>query len=331
MKNKFVVIAVAGMLAMCVGLTACGGSSASSSAASSSAASSASASSSAASSASASSSAASSTIIDSAILYWQGTLPDGKVVYYMDNSAQGEAAISIAKSDFSDAAVWAGPVNYIEGGTITIAGADTLDPITFTYTDVTDNSLKINLAGYGEAEMKPVTEADVAAYAQELANAAAAEGEKLLAAVSSAAAEAEKAITNEIDKLSSSFEQLATEFNNLDDKTVFFWDGKLADGSSVDYVNDPSGKAFLSIIKADYSDGAMWYGACTTSQDGKTVTITDDESKATVTFTITESTDTTMKINITGYGEADLTAVTKADLVKLTEDLSKDMGETAAK
>lgn len=323
-KSKIAIVAVAAMLAMCMGLTACGGSSSSSAAASSSAASSASASASASSSA-ASSSADSIEVVSSLVVFWQGTLPDGRVVTYVDNAEKGEAAIAIAKSDFSDGKVWAGPVNYVEGGTITIAGADTVEPITFTFADINDNSIKINIAGYGEVEMKPVTEDDITAYAKQFAEAVAAEGEKLLAEIESAAKQAEQAVEAEIAKLSSSFEAMSKEFDSLDDKTVFFWDGKMADGSYVDYVNDPSGKAFLSVIKADYSDGAMWYGAATTSQDGKTVTITDDESKATVTFSIAESTDTTMKINIMGYGEADLTAFTKADLVKLSEDFAKSL------
>ena len=85
-KPKLVLIALACMIAMCFGLTACGGSnSASSSAASSTAASSSAAASSAASSTAASSSAAaSSAATNSEAVFWHGTLPDGSNVYYVD-------------------------------------------------------------------------------------------------------------------------------------------------------------------------------------------------------------------------------------------------------
>ncbi len=332
-KSKIVVIAMAGMLAMCLGLAACGGSSASKSAASSSAASSAAASSAAASSSAASSSAASSSAAASAAIYWQGTLPNGSTVYYLDNAVEGKAAISVAKSDFSDAAVWAGPVNYVENGVATIAGSNTPDPITFSITDITPNSFTINLVGYGEAELKPVTEAEVKAYAEELATVAAAEGEKLLTELEAAGKALEAEIAAGVNQLSSEVEKLANEYNSLDENTVFFWNGTLADGSTVIYADDPqSGQAYLAVVKADLSGGVVWDGKYSASQDGKIMTITDSETGSTVSYEVVETTPgTSMKLSIKGFGEVNLAPVTKADLTKLTEELAKSMNEGAAK
>lgn len=330
MKHRLVVIAIAGMLAMCVGLTACGGgNSASSSAASSSAAASSAASSSAAASSAASSSAAA----NSAALFWHGTLADGSNVYYVDNALKGEAAISVAKSDFSDAKVWAGPVNYVENGVATIAGSNTAEPVTFSITGINPDSFTINLTGYGDVELKPVTEAEVKTYAEELAKAAAAEGEKLLKEIEEAGKALEAEITAGLAKLSSEVDKLAAEYNNLDEKTVFFWNGKLADGSTVCYADDPnSGQAYLSIIKSDLSGGVVWDGKYSASQDGKIVTITDSETGSTVSYAIVETTPgSSMKMNIKGFGDANLSAVTKADLTKAAEELAKSMNEGAAK
>ncbi len=321
---------MAGLLAMCLGLVACGGSGSSSAASSSTASSSA-----ATSSATASSSAASSTADITNAIFWEGTLPDGSTVCYVDNSLKGEAAISIAKSDYADAKVWAGPVNYVENGVATIAGANTEEPITFTIVDVTANSFTIDLTGYGQVELKPVSEADIKAYAEKLAEAAAAEGEKLLKEIEEAGKALEAEITAGLEQLQAEVDKATTEFNNLDEKTVFYWDGTLADGSSVTYMDNPDeGKAFLCIVKKDLSGGAAWYGKTVASQDGKIVTITDDKTGATVSYEIVESTPgDSMKMSIKAFGDGDLKAVTKADLTKFAEDLSKSMteGEGAAK
>ena len=330
MKHRIVVIAIAGMLAMCVGLTACGGgNSASSSAASSSAASSSAASSSAA----ASSAASSSDAASSAALFWHGTLADGSNVYYLDNPAEGTATIAVAKSDFSDAKVWAGPITLAENGIASIPGSSTAEPITFTITDIASDSFTVNLVGYGEAVLKPVSEAEVKTYAEELAKTAATEGEKLLKELEEAGKALEAEIAAGLEKLSGEIDKLAAEYNNLDEKTVFFWNGTLADGSTVCYADDPnSGQAYLSIIKSDLSGGVVWDGKYSASQDGKIVTITDSETGATVSYEIVESTPgSSMKVNIKGFGDVNLSAVTKADLTKAAEELAKLMSEDAAK
>lgn len=344
------------MLAMCVGLTACGGSnSASSSAASSSSASSSVASSSAeasssaasssaeasssvaSSSAEASSSAASSSAASNEAVFWKGTLSDGSTVCYVDDVKSNEAALLVAKSDLSSASLWAGPIAINSDGVVTITDTESKKTITYTITGITADSFTINLDGYGEVELKAVTEADIKAYAEKLAAAVAAEGKKLMKEIEEAGQDLKQEVQTELDNLSKEIEQLQNEYNSLDEKAVLFWDGTLADGQGVVYMDDPkSGEAFLSITKPDYSDAAVWYGKFNASEDGKIVTITDNETGKTVTFEVVESTPgTVMKINVRGYGEAKLASVTKADFSKLTEELAKsaDQGssQSAAK
>ena len=355
LKTKLVVVAIAGMLAMCVGLTACGGSSSASSASASSssasssvasssadASSSAAASSEASSSADASSSAAASSEASGSaetneIVFWKGTLSDGSTVCYVDDVQSSEAALLVAKSDFSDASLWVGPISINSDGVITITDTESKKTITYTITGITTDSFTINLDGYGEVELKAVTESDIKAYAEKLAAAAAAEGEKLLKEIEEAAQNLKQEVKTELDNLSKEIEQLQNEYNSLDEKAVLFWDGTLADGQGVVYMDDPkSGEAFLSITKPDFSDAAVWYGKFSASEDGKIVTITDNETGKTVTYEVIESTPgTVMKINVKGYGEAKLASVTKADFSQLTEELAKsaDQGsdQSAAK
>ena len=169
-KSKFVVIALVGALAMCIGLTACSSGSASSSAASSSAASSAAASSSAASSSAASSSAASSSAASNEILYWEGTLTDGSIVDYEDDWLNSLAALSIAKSDYSDAKVWYGPASIDEAGVVTITDAETSGTVSFTLSKNASGAMVIDIANYGEAELKAITEADFNAFVEKVAS-----------------------------------------------------------------------------------------------------------------------------------------------------------------
>ena len=72
----------------------------------------------------------------------------------------------------------------------------------------------------------------------------------------------------------------------------------------------------------------MWAGKYTADQASKATTITDSENGKTVTFEIVESTPgTSMKMNIEGYGEAQLKAVTKGDLTQFAEEAEKLLTE----
>ena len=172
-KNKMIVIAMAGVLAMCIGLTACGsgngGGNASGSAATSAAGT----------SAAASAAVDTSAPVSNEILYWEGAFEDGTSVTYMDNAIEGYTIMAIVKGDLSDAAVWAGFSTVDENGLVTVTDSETKNTVSFTVVDVTPSSCKIDIVGYGQVDLQPVTEADVQAFADELA-AAASEGEKLL-------------------------------------------------------------------------------------------------------------------------------------------------------
>ena len=337
-KPRLVLIALACMIAMCIGLTACGGSSASSSAASSSAASSSAAasseaSSSAASSAATSSSAASSQAESNAIVFWKGTLSDGSTVCYIDDVVNSEAALLVAKSDFSDAALWVGPIGISSDGVLTITDNETKKTISFTITDITDTSFTIKLEGYGDVELKAVTEADIKAYAEQLAATAASEGEKFMKEIEEAGQALKQEVKGKLESFSNELEKLSNEWDKLDENTVLFWNGALVDGKDVIYMDDPaSGEAFLSITKADLSDGDVWYGKCTASEDGKIVTITDNETGKTITYEVVESTPgSSMKMNVMGHGVVNLSSVTKGDFTKLADELAKAASEGEAK
>ena len=312
-KNKLAIIAMAGMLAMCVGLTACGGSN--SNASSSSAASS----SSSASSSSASSSSSSSSTASNEILYWEGTASDGSTVSYLDNAIKNVAILSIVKSDLSDVKVWYGSSSVDSQGVVTVKDSETQSTITYTITDITPSMMKIDLEGYGEVVLEPVTEADAKQYAEEVAAAATVEGEKLLKSLESAGKKLEKEVTASAKKLSD-------ELDKLDDSAVLFWSGELANGMKVNYMDyADSSEAFLTVTDANLTDVVAWYGKYTVDPDGTTMTLTDTESGKTVTYVVAETTPgTSMKMNIEGYGDATLTSVTKSDFVKLAEELANE-------
>lgn len=308
MKTKLVVIAMAGLLAMCFGLTACGGgSSSSSSAASSSTASSSTASSS-------SSSSSESVSASNKVLYYEGTLSDGQIVDYYGDMLNSTAALSIAKSDYSSATVWYGTSSVSEDGVVTITDADTNHTVNYTLMSNGD-SLLIDIQNYGEAELKPVTEAEFKEIVEKLAKTD--EGKKL-----------KKQIKREVKKLENRVakqaKKLMEELADVDDNTVLFWDGTFED-MTVSYMdNADKKKAYLAVVKEDLSDGAVWYGKYTTSQDGKLTTLTDSESGATVAYEVVETTPgSALKLVFSGVGEVDLKPVTKADFMPVVEKLSK--------
>ena len=305
---------MAGMLAMCVGLTACGGNNASSSSSASTSSSSSTASSSA---------AASTVTATDAVLYWEGTLGDGQVVDYAADLLNGLASLSVAKSDFSDGAVWFGPASVSADGVVTITDAETNHPIKFTLVSANENAVNIDIENYGAVELKPITESEFKAYVEKFA--ASPEGKKL-----------KKEIKREVKKLEEKVakraEKLMSEIESLDDDTIFFWDGKLSNGMSVSYMDNPKGtKAYLAIMKADLSDGAVWYGKTSTSEANKMTTITDSETNQTISYQITESSDSSMKMVIEGAAEVELKPVTKADFMKFVEELSKLTDKSASK
>ena len=330
LKNKLVVVAMAGMLAMCVGLTACGGGNASSSSAaasgsaaassaattSSAAASSAASTSSAAassaattSSAAASSAAASSAAASTTVAFWEGTLNDGSSVSFKDDPAIGMAGILVVKEDLSNGDLWVGTSRADGNNAFIVTDAETGRTIRYVVNESSDDLMRIELDGYGVVDLRPVTEAQYNAFVQKLEKA----GEKL-----------EKKYAKQAKKL-------MERFNALDDSTVLFWDGTLANGNYVSFMDDSSkGVAFLSVIKPDYSNGMVWYGNYNADAEGKVMTLRDEESGQTVAYQVLESTDDSMKMHIDWYGDVELKPVTKADFEKYVEEVSKYASQTSS-
>ena len=109
-----------------------------------------------------------------------------------------------------------------------------------------------------------------------------------------------------------------------------YWEGTLADGQTVTYVDDANSKeAVIAIIKSgDESNAKGWAGKVTVT-DGKS-TITDNESKETITYAVVSggADSSSMKLSIDGYGEVELKPVTGNDVAneagKCIEKLAKE-------
>ena len=96
-----------------------------------------------------------------------------------------------------------------------------------------------------------------------------------------------------------------------------FWRGRLDYGKTAIY------RSGSSSWYANYTDGAAWYGAYTSDANTNTVTLTDSESGQKVTYTVTESTPTSLAMDIANYGQANFKPVTKADFTAYVEEVSK--------
>ena len=318
-KNKLVIVAVAGMLAMCFGLVACGGNNASSSSASSSSSSSSSSASSSSSSSSSSSAAA------EEVAYWQGTHTDGSLVYYMDDAATSSGALAIIKSDLTDGSMWVGAYTVTGDGMVTITDADTKQNINFTIVDVSPRtSMTLDIENYGEVQLKSVSASEFEAEAQEFAKTVK-DANRYIKKLNKAAKKLEKKVAKEAKKL-------MAEIEKLDDSAILFWDATLADGSTVSFMDDPqTSQAFLCVINADYSDGAAWYGKYTTDQSANTITLTDSESGKSVTYNVIESNGgNSLTLDVTGYGQVNFKPVTKAEFMAYADELAKLAGDTTS-
>lgn len=286
LKNKFVAIGLTGVLTMSAGLVACGGSSASGSASATAAS-------------SASTETAASTAEDSKIVFWQGTTSDGQNVFYSADDAAKTATLAVVKGDASDGKGWSGKT-VEEAGKITITDESTNETATLNVIELSPDytSLKVNVDGYGEVSMKPITQGEFNKAVEGV----------VTAVVAEAAAQAAEELS----------------------KTTFYWEGTLSNGSSVIYNEDIENKeAMLTISNADGSDIKSWTGTMAT-ENGKT-TITDKESKQTIAITKTPTDEkaTTQKINIDGYGEVELKQVTGEDLAKQAEQFLGELAKQA--
>ena len=295
LKNKIVAAGLATMLAMPFGLTACGSQPATSQP------------------------AAQETKTDTAttekakeaeeaakVLYWEGKTSDGQEVFYMDDEKDSTALLAIGKSDGSDGKGWAGKAT-VEDYKITITDDTSKETISLTVVDSNADAtaLKVEIEGYGTVEMKPTTQGEFDKQVEEVVTTAA------TAAATAAATEA-------ADQLS---------------KATIYWQGTLADGSEVVYMDDAETKeAFIAVSPANVTDPSeiqAWGGKVSVA-DGKN-TITDEESKQAVSYTVVsgDSKSSVMKLNIDNYGEVELKSVTGGEvgeeIAKLAEEFSKQV------
>ena len=107
---------------------------------------------------------------------------------------------------------------------------------------------------------------------------------------------------------------------------VLAWGGALDDGTLVSYMtSDDEKHAALAITPSNSSKKEeTWMGSATMDADGK-VTITDDTTKDTISFTINKVTvnkktlDTAVEITLDGYGKTKLVAFTANDYNKFAK------------
>lgn len=98
------------------------------------------------------------------------------------------------------------------------------------------------------------------------------------------------------------------------------WQGALVDGTLVDYISSEDGKnGSLVLSQANAKEPLRWLGAMTTTDDG-TVTITDDQSKETVSFQLDSVTrEGAVTIDVEGYGKGALVPMSAADWQRVAE------------
>ena len=104
------------------------------------------------------------------------------------------------------------------------------------------------------------------------------------------------------------------------EKTLVSWQGALVDGTLVDFISSDDGKnGGFVLTKSNSAEPKRWLGAMTIAEDGK-VSITDDTSKETISFTRTGvTTDGAVTIDVEGYGKGALVPMTAADWQRVAE------------
>lgn len=162
LKNKIAAAGMAGMLAMSLGLVACGGNNSAASAASTAEAASTEAATTATESTAEASSAdsAAATELAQAALYYEGTLADGALVTLSEDTESGINTLIITAADLSDIKIWAGTSSTDSEGKATITDAESNETISYTISSVDAEGATIVIDGYGEVALKGVTEAE---------------------------------------------------------------------------------------------------------------------------------------------------------------------------
>lgn len=173
LKNKIAAAGMAGMLAMSLGLAACGGNNSAASATSAEATSAeatsaaADATSAAADSAATTSAADATAAADSAV-YYEGTLADGSEVTYAEDVELQTTTLMINSADLSDIKMWIGTAA-ADGEKFTITDMTSNETISYTIDEVSADASAVTLTidGYGQVQLKGVTQAEYDAQLQE--------------------------------------------------------------------------------------------------------------------------------------------------------------------
>ena len=108
--------------------------------------------------------------------------------------------------------------------------------------------------------------------------------------------------------------ELAAEY------TLISWQGALKDGTLVDFICSDDGKNGGFVLTKDKkTEPKRWLGALTATAEGK-VTITDDNTKEAVSFTLVKATkDGAIAIDVEGYGKGAIVPMSAADWKRVAE------------
>ena len=247
---------------------------------SSSAASSSSAS--ASSSASTSSSSADATEDDNKIVDWDGALTDGTTVSYIESKDLKNAALSVTPAGSSEMKTWMGASTVVEED----------GQVKQTITD--DSTKESIVITWASLTKEGAVEIEIEGYGK------------------GAVVPLTMADYKKIGKLQEALDKA---------KNAVDWEGSLADGTLVSYMeNEDATQAALSITPAGTSQTKTWMGAASSTPENGKVTITDDATKETITFTVVNFTeDAVFEIDIEDYGKASLVPVTADDYQKIAE------------
>ena len=142
-------------------------------------------------------------------------------------------------------------------------------------------------------------------------------------AASSAAATSSSAADASVSSAATSSDSTSAE------DMVISWQGALVDGTLVDFIcSDDEANGGFVLTQSGSAEPKRWLGSMTTSADG-TVTITDDQTKDTISFTRSEvAEDGAVTIDVEGYGKGAIVPMTAADWQRVAEaeELAKNLG-----
>lgn len=105
------------------------------------------------------------------------------------------------------------------------------------------------------------------------------------------------------------------------------YQGDLEDGSSFAYIQISDSATMVSIIDDEHQgdDADVYSGKATTDANGM-MTVTDDETDKTITFTLVENADGTYDVDVEGHGKGTLKPY-EGNLVEVITSMADDDAE----